>query len=71
MVAERVKSRPETKNTRILAISGYIDDTEASLLSEYGFDDYLKKPFSLDDLAERVNALLELAPAKVARPKNE
>jgi excisionase family DNA binding protein len=69
MVAQRVKSRAETKSTRILAISGYIDDTEAEMLSDYGFDDYLKKPFSLDDLVGRVNALLDLSPSKVAQPK--
>ncbi|MFA6242409.1 MAG: response regulator [Candidatus Hydrogenedentales bacterium] len=69
MVCERVKSRPETKNTRVLAISGYIDDDEASMLNDYGFDDYLKKPFSMSDLCQRVGRLIELPTAKVARPK--
>lgn len=58
MVCERVKARPNTKNTRILAISGFIDDDDAKQLSEYGFDDYLKKPFSLAELNTRVTALL-------------
>lgn len=69
MVCERVKSRPETKNTRILAISGYIDDDEAGMLTDYGFDDYLKKPFSMSDLCTRVARLVELPASKVARPK--
>ncbi len=69
MVCERVKARPETKNTRILAISGYIDDDEARMLTDYGFDDYLKKPFSMTELTERVTKLLELPTAKIARPK--
>ncbi len=69
MVCERVKSRPETKNTRVLAISGYIDDDEASMLNDYGFDDYLKKPFSMSDLCQRVGRLVDLPTAKVARPK--
>ena len=71
MVCERVKSRPETRNTRILAISGYIDDDEAKMLSDYGFDDYMKKPFGLADLADRVEKLLALPASKIARPKGQ
>lgn len=70
MVCERVKSRPDTKSTRILAISGYIDDDEAKMLNEYGFDDYLKKPFSMVELVARVEKLLALPVSKIARPKS-
>lgn len=69
MVCERVKSRDETKSTRILAISGYIDDDEAKLLSGYGFDDYLKKPFSVSELVERVAQLIDMPDSSVSRPK--
>jgi excisionase family DNA binding protein len=69
MVCQRVKSREETKSTRMLAISGYIDDDEAKLLADYGFDDYLKKPFSVAELGDRVARLFELADSKVAAPK--
>jgi excisionase family DNA binding protein len=69
MVCERVKTRAETKTTRILAISGYIDDDEAKMLTDYGFDDYLKKPFSLADLCSRVERLMEMPAGRTARPK--
>lgn len=69
MVCQRVKSRPETKFTRILGISGYIDDEEAERLPDYGFDDYLKKPFSIAELQERADRLLGLPDSKTARPK--
>lgn len=59
MVCERIKSRPETRDTRILAISGYLDDAEADALKEYGFDAYLKKPFTAEELLEQVRALLD------------
>ena len=71
MVCERVKSRPETRNTRILAISGYIDDDEAKMLTDYGFDDYMKKPFSLSELGGRVEKMLALPASKIARPKSQ
>jgi excisionase family DNA binding protein len=67
-VCVRVKSRPETQHTRVLAISGAIGDGEFSRLRDYGFDDYLKKPFRLDELVDRVRALLRLPDAKVAKP---
>lgn len=63
MVSERVKSRPETRNTRILGISGFIDEDEAASLEEYGFDDFLQKPFTIESLTAKVTELF-------ARPAN-
>ncbi len=67
MVCERVKSRAETKSTRILAISGYIDEN----LHDHGFDDYLAKPFELQQLCDRVNELFSMPLNKITRPKND
>lgn len=69
MVCQRVKSRPETRSSRILAISGYIEDDEVEGLKDYGFDDYIKKPFSIELLKERVQSLLDLPATKVSRPR--
>ena len=69
MVCQRVKSRPETRTTRILAISGYIEDDEVEGLSDYGFDGYLKKPFSIEELGERAQALMNMPASKVSRPR--
>ena len=54
MVSERVKARPETRNTRILGISGFIDADEAAELEDFGFDDFLQKPFSIETLNTKV-----------------
>ncbi len=67
-VCAKVKSRPETQHTRVLAISGVISDAEFAQLRNHGFDDYLKKPFRMDDLVERVRQLLRMPDNKVARP---
>jgi excisionase family DNA binding protein len=70
MVCKRVKERPETKNARILAISGYLDDDEARHLADYGFDGYLRKPFGVAELTEHVQRLFELPNSKLARPRH-
>ena len=67
-VCQRVKSRPETQHTRVVAISGYIEAHEFEGLRDYGFDDYLRKPFSIEELTAKVQAVLRLPDAKVARP---
>lgn len=69
MVCERVKKRPETRGTRVLAISGFLEDADTRELRDYGFDGYLKKPFSITDLLERVEELLKTAPTKTGRSK--
>ena len=68
-VCERVKARPETSATRILAISGFLDEDEERDLANYGFDGYLKKPFSLSTLNEEVRKLLERRTSKRPHPK--
>lgn len=62
MVCQRVKARPETKQARVLAISGYISEEDEQALADYGFDGYLKKPLSLAELIDRVRSLLEDVP---------
>ena len=69
MVCQRVKARPETRTTRILAISGYIQDDEVDGLKNYGFDGYLKKPFSIEKLGERAQELMNMPASKVTRPR--
>ena len=69
MVCERVKSRPETKGTRILALSSYLDADTARQLPIHGFDGHLKKPFTAPELMERVSSLLETSCSKLTRPR--
>jgi excisionase family DNA binding protein len=69
MVCERIKSRAETRNTRVLAMSGLISDDEAKDLADYGFDDFLRKPFSPEEFGTRVNALFDLPNTRVNHPR--
>ncbi len=67
-VARHVKGRPETQNSRLLAISGFIETHEFDALKNDGFEDFLRKPFGLDDLLTKVQALLRMPDSKLARP---
>lgn len=69
MVCERIKKRPETRNTRILGISGFVDEDEAKKLSDYGFDGFLQKPFKVEEILTQVEDLFKLPNTKLTRPK--
>ena len=57
-VCERIKNRKETAAISVLGISGYLDEKEVNQLTAYGFDDFLGKPFQIEDLRVRVVTLL-------------
>lgn len=59
MVCERIKSRAETRNTRILASPASSRKRKFESWS-YGFDDFLKKPFRIEELSARVARLFEM-----------
>ena len=70
MVCERIKTRAETRNARVLALSGFISDDEVKELNDYGIDDFLRKPFSAEDLESRVAALFDLPNTRVNHPRH-
>jgi excisionase family DNA binding protein len=70
MVCGRIKTRAETRNARILAMSGFISDDEIKELGDYGFDDFIRKPFSLEELGNRVSALFDLPNTRVNHPRH-
>lgn len=63
VVCERIKGRESTKDTRIIFMSGVVDEREVRGLLEAGADDFIRKPFDIDALVDRINELLEADPA--------
>lgn len=57
-VCRRIRENPELRDTKVLVISGVIKQEDVQRLMEAGADDYLKKPFSIQQLTEKVSALL-------------
>jgi len=60
VVCRRIREKPEMKGTKILCISGVVKPEDIDSLKQAGADDFLKKPFGIAALVQRIEALLEL-----------
>jgi excisionase family DNA binding protein len=60
-VCKKIKSNPETKNTKIIVLSGYLDEESFREMKEYGADLCFSKPLPLGRLKKEVASLLGLS----------
>ncbi len=60
LVCQRLRSNPQYKNTRVICISGVVDEQQVKSLIEAGADHFLKKPFNIRQLTQIMTQLLEL-----------
>ena len=56
VVCDRIKSNPDLQETRIIIISGVVRQDEINGLLEAGADEFIPKPFRLNELIERLIA---------------
>ena len=59
-VCQKIKSNPETKHTKIIVLSAYLDEEKFTKMKEHGADACFSKPFPLPQLKEEVARLLGL-----------
>lgn len=64
-LARELRRVPELSSVTLIAVSGYPDVSHRELAVSAGFDDFLAKPYSLDELA----AALERARSAVSRSR--
>ena len=62
-VCHRVRADPTLEDVRILCISGMIEEDKIQELRLSGADDFLHKPFDIEELIDRMCGLLEIEPA--------
>lgn len=62
IVCQRLRERPESKDTRVIFVSGVVNQDEISRLMEAGADEFIKKPFNVQRLLARIGELLGLEP---------
>ncbi len=65
-VCQRVRADASLEDVRILCISGLVEDDKIQELRLAGADDFLRKPFEIDVMIDRMCALLEMEPAATA-----
>jgi len=65
-VCQRVRADTTLSDVRILCISGMVEDDKIQELRLAGADDFLKKPFEMDNLIERMCQLLDMESATTA-----
>ena len=58
-VCKKIKTQPETKDTKIVVLSAYLDEERFDKMKEYGADACFSKPLPLPKLKEEVARLLE------------
>lgn len=60
LVCHRIRSNEELDGTKIMVISGVVNQEEIDTLLRSGADDFVKKPFNIEKLIERIAQLLEV-----------
>ena len=59
LVCRRLREREESKDTKVLFISGVVSEEETERLRRAGADGFLRKPFDVNQLLSQVTQLLE------------
>lgn len=60
VVCERIRANPEMGATKIIIVSGVVNQQEIDDLLQSGANEFIKKPFHLETLQQRIAALLEV-----------
>ncbi len=58
VVCQSVRRTPELKHTRVIMISGVADPDEIEELLSAGADGFIKKPFTVDQVIEKIEGLV-------------
>lgn len=59
-VCKQLRADADFSDVKMIAVSGYLTDAEIKDLDVVGFDTFLAKPFSSEDLIARVSELLSV-----------
>lgn len=58
LVCKRIKENADLADTKVIIVSGVVNQDEIDSLTEMGADAFVKKPFDLDQLLKKINDLL-------------
>jgi len=60
IVCQTIRKNPEYENIRIIIVSGVIKQDEISQLLKSGAEDFIRKPFNIDELISKVTNVLQM-----------
>ncbi len=60
VVCQRIRAKAELAETKIIFVSGVVNQQEVQGLLQAGADDFMKKPFDVEKLIARMAELLEM-----------
>ena len=66
-VCQRVRSDRTTDQVKIICISGMVEEDKVGELKQAGADDFMRKPFEVDRLIERICQLLDVEAVATSR----
>jgi two-component system, OmpR family, response regulator len=66
VVCERIRSKQEYSGTRIIFVSGVVNQEEVRSLLRAGADAFFKKPFDIRELIGKIAELLGMEPQESA-----
>ena len=58
VVCQTIRANPDLEHVRIIIVSGVVNRQEVDVLLSDGADDFMKKPFDIDRLIERMAELV-------------
>jgi DNA-binding response OmpR family regulator len=59
-VCQTIKSNAEFLNTKIIIVSGVVNQSEIADLLKAGAEDFMKKPFNITELVDKIAGVLQL-----------
>lgn len=60
IVCQTIKKNPEFGNTKIIIVSGVVKQDEIDHLLKSGAEDFIKKPFTITELNDKIRNVLKL-----------
>ena len=58
VVCQTIKGKPEFEHTKVIIVSGVVNQDEINDLLKAGADEFIKKPFNIEKVIERIGQLL-------------
>lgn len=60
IVCQTIKQNPDFEEIKVIIVSGVVKQDEIALLMKSGAEAFVKKPFSVDELTEKVCSVLQM-----------